>query len=149
MFFQPHSIVFHLLLFLMLAAIPVYIRADLISGLENYLQIVKGEGDIKNLSPNEVKEVLEIHERLKSFGTNTAITDGCEAVIESQIDGEFSGWEGETIFKLINGQIWQQSSYSYTYHYAYMPEVIIYPSGGSCKLKVEDVDEAIFVYRLK
>ena len=35
------------------------------------------------------------------------------AVIESQIDGEFEGWEGETVFVLTNGQIWQQSSYDY------------------------------------
>jgi hypothetical protein len=31
-------------------------------------------------------------------------------VIESQIDGDFEGWDGETIFKLTNGEIWQQRS---------------------------------------
>ena len=35
------------------------------------------------------------------------------SVIESQIDGEFHGWDGETIFKLTNGQIWQQAEYGY------------------------------------
>ena len=34
-------------------------------------------------------------------------------VIHSYIDDDFEGWEGETIFKLDNGQIWQQSSYAY------------------------------------
>ncbi len=29
-------------------------------------------------------------------------------VIESKIDGESEGFEGDTIFKLTNGQIWQQ-----------------------------------------
>jgi hypothetical protein len=33
----------------------------------------------------------------------------CSSVIESQIDGTFQGWSGETVFKLTNGQIWQQS----------------------------------------
>lgn len=70
-------------------------------------------------------------------------------VIESQIEGEFSGWEGETIFKLTNGQIWQQSSYAYTYHYAYRPKVLIYKTGGGYKMKVEDVDNTIYVKRLK
>lgn len=28
--------------------------------------------------------------------------------IKSRITGEFSGWEGDTIFRLDNGQIWQQ-----------------------------------------
>lgn len=70
-------------------------------------------------------------------------------VIESQIDGEFEGWSGETIFKLVNGQIWQQSSYAYTYHYAYMPKVLIYNSSGSYKLKVDGVSSTINVTRLR
>ena len=39
-------------------------------------------------------------------------TAGGANVIESRIDGEFTGWSGDTIFKLRNGQIWQQSSYA-------------------------------------
>ena len=71
------------------------------------------------------------------------------AVIETQIDGEFNGWEGETIFKLLNGQIWQQSEYHYHYHYAYMPKVLLYRSGGGYKLKVEGVEKAVGVERLR
>lgn len=70
-------------------------------------------------------------------------------VIESHIDGNFEGWDGETIFKLDNGQIWQQASYSYTYHYAYHPKVIVYRSGGGYKMKVEGMDDALPVKRLK
>ena len=70
-------------------------------------------------------------------------------VIESQIDGEFSGWEGETIFKLRNGQIWQQSSYAYKYKYAYSPKVLIYKSGSVYKMRVDGVDGEISVIRLK
>lgn len=70
-------------------------------------------------------------------------------VIESHIDGEFEGWDGETIFKLTNGQIWQQSSYAYTYHYAYRPEVLIYKTNSRYKMKVEGVDRTIYVKRLK
>ncbi len=70
-------------------------------------------------------------------------------VIETQIDGEFEGWEGDTIFKMINGQIWQQSNYQYMYHYAYSPEVFIYEYRGSWILKVEDVDETIEVIQIK
>lgn len=71
------------------------------------------------------------------------------SVIETRIDGDFEGWEGETIFKLMNGQIWQQSDYKYSYHYAFMPEVLIYRSGGSYKMKVDGVRESIRVTRLK
>jgi hypothetical protein len=34
-----------------------------------------------------------------------------QRVVESQIDGDFNGWEGETVVKLVNGQIWQQTEY--------------------------------------
>jgi hypothetical protein len=74
----------------------------------------------------------------------------CDPVIESRIDGEFKGWEGETIYRLRNGQIWQQSNYHYHYHYAYAPEVTIYPTTGGCAMRVsDDDDEAISVRRLK
>ena len=70
-------------------------------------------------------------------------------VIESTIDGEFEGWEGETIVKLENGQIWQQVEYHYHYHYAYRPKVLIYHSDGTYKMKVEGVNNAVGVAKLK
>ena len=70
-------------------------------------------------------------------------------VIESQIDGEFTGWEGETIFKLTNGQIWQQSSYSYTYSYKYRPNVLIFSSRGSFQMQVEGMNQRISVVRIR
>lgn len=69
-------------------------------------------------------------------------------VIESQIDDDFEGWEGETIVKLTNGQIWQQSEYYYYYHYAFMPKVIIYRNGGGYKMKVHGIEKSVGVERL-
>jgi hypothetical protein len=65
--------------------------------------------------------------------------------IESQIDGDFNGWEGKTIVKLINGQIWQQRNHYYHYHYAYMPKVIVFQSENGHKMKVEGIDQAVEV----
>ncbi len=76
-------------------------------------------------------------------------TGGCSTAIESTISGDFNGWEGETVFKLDNGQIWQQSSYAYMYSYSYRPEVTIYQTSGGCRMKVEDEDETIPVIRIK
>jgi len=70
-------------------------------------------------------------------------------VIESQIDGDFEGWEGETIVKLTNGQIWQQSEYYYHYHYGFMPRVIICRTGGGYKMKVDGIQKSVGVERLK
>ena len=74
----------------------------------------------------------------------------CDPAIETQIDGDFKGWEGETIYKLRNGQVWQQASYHYHYHYAYAPEVTLYSTADGCSMRVAgDDDEAIPVRRLK
>ena len=73
----------------------------------------------------------------------------CTPAIESAISGEFNGWEGETIFKLNNGQIWQQAEYDYMYSYSYSPDVTIYSTKSGCRMKIEDEDETILVKRLK
>ncbi|MBA7629659.1 hypothetical protein ES703_37162 [subsurface metagenome] len=69
--------------------------------------------------------------------------------VESHINGVFEGWDGDTIFELRNGQIWQQASYSYTYHYAFSPEVFIYSANGGYKMIVDGVSETIYVRRLE
>ena len=78
-----------------------------------------------------------------------AVRPICAPTIESTISGEFNGWEGETIFKLDNGQIWQQAEHDYTYSYAYRPDVTIYQTSGGCRMKVEDEEETILVRRIK
>src|SRR5690606_4924947 len=57
--------------------------------------------------------------RLIGGGANArgAGETGPAEIIESRIDGEFEGWEGETVFKLLNGQIWQQIDGRYKYRY--------------------------------
>jgi len=75
----------------------------------------------------------------------------CDSAVESHIDGDFNGWEGETIYKLDNGEIWQQSTYHYHYGYAYRPEVVIFKStSGTCHIRVmDDDDEGVDVTRIK
>ncbi len=77
------------------------------------------------------------------------IAPSTESVIETCIEDDFEGWDGDTIFKLGNGQIWQQTSYEYTYHYAYRPDVIIYSTSGGYKMRVEGVDGTIYVKRIR
>ncbi|GEM_PF-447871 len=76
-------------------------------------------------------------------------TGGTISTIETQIDSDFKGWDGQTIVKLANGQVWQQSEYYYHYHYAFRPNVVIYRSGSGYKMKVDGVDRAVGVTRLK
>lgn len=76
-------------------------------------------------------------------------TNDCSPSVESTISGDFNRWEGETIFKLDNGQIWQQAEYDYSYSYSYRPDVTIYRVSEGCRMKVEDENETILVRRIK
>ena len=94
------------------------------------------------------ERVIQVVQGAKSKSTTTA-QSSCDPVVETTIDGDFNGWEGETIFKLLNGQIWQQVGEEYMYSYAYMPQVTIYPTSDGCVMKVQDVDDTILVKRIK
>lgn len=68
-------------------------------------------------------------------------------VLEDIIVSEFTGWTGDTIFELNNGQIWQQDEYSYRYHHAFRPTALIYNVGPGYKMIVEG--EGIRVKRIE
>jgi hypothetical protein len=108
---------------------------------------------LNKLTPDEIAHLdswlLSFGVRLLSRRDEESKPTGTSDVIESQIDGEFHGWDGETIFKLTNGQIWQQAQYDYEYEYAYRPEVTIYKTTGGYKMKVEDMEDTIYVKRIK
>jgi hypothetical protein len=92
---------------------------------------------------------LEVAETLYQAAIGSArVTEGPD-IVETNIRGEFTGWTGETIFILDNGQIWQQASYAYTYYYAYSPKIVIYKTSDGHRLMVEGVNDSIAVRRLK
>jgi hypothetical protein len=68
-----------------------------------------------------------------------SLTSSSRSVIESRIDGTFNGWDGETVFKLVNGQIWQQSRFAFKFAFKFRPKVTIYPSGAGHKMIVDGV----------
>jgi hypothetical protein len=88
-------------------------------------------------------------ELISSAGSKKSKSTSSDGLVESQIDGDFEGFEGETIIKLVNGQIWQQSEYLYHYHYSFMPKAIIYKQGGTYKIKVDGIDKSVGVTRLR
>lgn len=60
-------------------------------------------------------------------------------VTESQIEGEFNGCSGDTQYRFVNGQIWQQTDYKYKYKYAYRPKAIIIKDNGKYTMYVEGI----------
>ena len=68
--------------------------------------------------------------------------------IKSQIDGDFDGWEGDTIVELTNGQIWKQDDFHIEYHFAFMPKVLVYKDGSSWKMHVDGCRKDVKVRQL-
>jgi len=99
-------------------------------------------------------KVLDVAAALLALSANPSTDNassgvGDAEIIDSYIRGDFKGWDGDTLFLLDNGQIWQQSSYAYTYHYAYHPRAIIYKTDSGYKLMVDGVGESITVKRIR
>jgi hypothetical protein len=77
-------------------------------------------------------------------GADTTLT-----TVNSKIDGDFDGFDYEKIFKLLNGQIWQQTSFDYKYSYKYSPKVTIYKDGAFYYMIVDGVDKKVRVEQIK
>lgn len=64
--------------------------------------------------------------------------------MKSRVDGEWTGWDGDTIVRLENGTVWRQEQYYYQYRYAYRPIAII----DGNKMLVEGMNKAVRVRRI-
>ena len=69
-------------------------------------------------------------------------------IAESRIDGEFTGWTGDGVYRLVNGQLWKQIRYRYRYRYSYRPIARILSDGGRHILEVDGMEDAIEVRRV-
>lgn len=70
------------------------------------------------------------------------------SVIKVQVDGDFEGWDGETIIKLTNGEIWKQVKYCYLYNYSFMPKGTIAFSSNEYKMKIDGTNKEVVVEKL-
>jgi hypothetical protein len=115
---------------------------------------------LDKLSPEELRT---LNEWLKSHtgGTTTIVTesgapvfypkDSDREIVESRIDGQFSGWRGKTVFKLENGQEWTQTeSGSFSNGKYDHPKVRVKPMLlGSWLLSIEACGCSVRVERTK
>jgi hypothetical protein len=70
--------------------------------------------------------------------------------IRTRIVGEFRGWDGNTVFRLENGQVWKQRLPGQWYHRANAPEVELSKNMmGFWMLRVVSADRAVGVTRVE
>lgn len=85
--------------------------------------------------------------------TLSEVADRPEAAeaLESQLVGEFSGWEGKAVFRLKNGQIWQQNDTSTRAERPRLePKVRIFPGLlGAYWMEIEGIKQRVKVKPIK
>lgn len=64
--------------------------------------------------------------------------------MQSRGEGAWTGWDGDTIIRLVNGTVWRQDQYYYRYQYEYRPHVII----DGRYMHVEGMPKAVRVRRI-
>lgn len=70
-------------------------------------------------------------------------------VTTSKIAGAFYGWNGGAVFKLANGQVWQQRRHKYQYHYIYQPTARVSQAGSGYLIAVEGMADSVEVVRVR
>lgn len=84
------------------------------------------------------------------FGRELEMTREGPQSVSSRYDGTFNGWTGDTIFRLENGQVWQQAESDRLAYDAERPVITIRRGWfGVYYLKVEGANKQIRVKRIK
>lgn len=108
--------------------------------------------DVTVLTDGQFHKLLieGVEEPLLCTKLNRGIRNICSVgrVIEALVINEFDGLEHGKIFKLDNGQIWEQEEfYIYTGIFI-MPKVTIWHNGVVFKMKIDGVDKPVTVQQL-
>ena len=90
------------------------------------------------------------HDAPEVASKSTAVKESVKDGFTSHIDGEFTGWNGKTLLRLKNGQVWQPR-YNRRYRYSAVdPEVEISKNAlGFYTLTVVETGQSIGVKRIK
>lgn len=61
------------------------------------------------------------------------------------VEGEWNGWDGDTVVELSDGSEWKQDEYLYEYRYAYRPTATV---NSRNEMHVEGMSRPVRVRRL-
>ncbi len=65
-----------------------------------------------------------------------------------QIDGDFTGFDDEVLFKLMDGTYWVQDEFRYWYYYSYCPLILILQKNNRFYLQVDGQSEIVPVRQI-
>lgn len=104
----------------------------------------------EKLPPQKPPPVAPTPATAADFGFEVRAFDETPDQIESRYDGNFTGWTGRTLFRLENGQVWQQAQSGRVSYRKERPMITIKKGAfGSFRLKVEGLNRTVRVRRIK
>jgi len=112
---------------------------------------------VEKLNPAERARLEEWVNRLSTNVAVLAASSACQmaptpvvtTALESRIAGDFTGWDGATVFYLENGQVWQQTSFDRLAVYVPRPLVSFISTGSGWRMSVEGIGATIPVRRIR
>lgn len=86
---------------------------------------------------------------VQAVSSPTSTVKGGQGVIESTIVSKFTGLKAGNVYKLANGQIWEQVE-PWGWGWVWVnPAIMIYSTPGGYKMKVENIEHPVIVRRIK
>lgn len=86
---------------------------------------------------------------VQAVSSRSSTGDGGQGVLESTIVSKFEGLNTGNIYRLANGQVWEQVEPWIWVWIWVNPAVMIYSASGGYKMKVEEIEHPVFVRRIK
>lgn len=111
--------------------------------------------EVAELDPKEAAELsglISNGERIRSERNApppSVVQAPAPSGVESWIVSEFRGFGSGKLFELANGQVWKQSEFYMYMHIAFRPRAVFYRDGIFWMMKVDGIDRAVRVERIR
>jgi hypothetical protein len=69
-------------------------------------------------------------------------------ITQSELDGPCGGWDGTTVFRLSNGEVWQQSAFRSRRLHLVCPAIRVWCCGAKYWIEVEGAGEIVPVQQI-
>lgn len=137
--------------------VSVTARAQAPAVLQTMSAVEQGATGIEKLTPAERARLEEWIHRHSTNVAQLAASSACRmaptpvvtTALESRIAGDFTGWDGATVFYLENGQVWQQTSFDRLAVYIPRPRVSFISTGSAWRMSVEGLGPTVPVRRIR
>jgi len=118
------------------------------------LQLIQSEAEAKEkrdklLKESQDRQMALALQLIQSRSGVIPSIPSLNTVVKARIINDFDGLKEGNIYKLDNGQIWEQTDFYIHTHIAIMPSVIIWRDGVVYKMIVDGIDKAVTIQQLK